>query len=95
MAQRRKGGGGRRRDSGPRGRGQGRRTPPPDATGAEAEYLLRSKEAGTILTFTLVDGESITGRIEYYDRHMIKIDREGGPNLFVRKSRIRYILESD
>ncbi len=41
----------------------------------------------------LLDGESIRGWIEYYDRDMVKINRTDGPNLFVRKSRIRYMYK--
>ena len=71
----------------------GRRTPPPEATGAEARYLLQVKEAATPVVVKLVDGETVRGVIEYYDRDMIKVNRDSGPNVFIRKSSIRYLYE--
>lgn len=41
----------------------------------------------------LVDDEEVRGVIEYYDRDMIKINRDPGPNVFIRKNRIRYIFK--
>lgn len=79
---------------GPRGRGPGRRPPPPESTGEEAEFLARTKDARTPVAVHLMDGEIVRGVIEYYDRDMIKINRErGGPNVFVRKRHIRYLHE--
>lgn len=96
MPHRGKGGAPRRGSSGVRGKtGYGRRTPPPESTGAEAEYLLGSKEAGTPMVVQLLDGETIRGVIEYFDRHMIKISRPEGPNLFIRKDQIRYLYEEE
>lgn len=71
----------------------GKRLPPPDATGAEAAYLAKNKEAKTTMVVQLLDGETVRGWIEYYDRDMIKINRDAGPNLFIRKSTIRYLYK--
>jgi host factor-I protein len=84
-----------RRGRGPR-RGppnEARRMPPPDSTGAEAAYLAKNKEARTPMVVSLMDGEIVRGWIEYYDRDMLKINRNGGPNLFIRKSNIRYMYK--
>ena len=78
------------RGGGDRGQ-QGRRMPPPDATGAEAHYLLKNKESRTPMVVHLIDGEIVRGVIEYYDRDMVKINRDQGPNLFIRKAIIRYM----
>jgi hypothetical protein len=89
-------GGRRRRSSGGRegARGSGgRRSAPPESTGAEANYLFKNKEARTPMVVRLTDGEEVRGVIEYYDRDMIKINRERGPNLFIRKARIRYLYK--
>jgi len=67
--------------------------PPPDHTGAEARYLLEHKERRTPMVVTLNDGEVVRGWIEYYDRDMVKINRNAGPNLFIRKIHIRYMHE--
>lgn len=67
--------------------------PPPDSTGAEAAYLAENKEARTPMVVNLMDGEIVRGWIEYYDRDMLKINRDGGPNLFIRKVNIRYMYK--
>ncbi|HTV07229.1 MAG TPA: RNA chaperone Hfq [Acidobacteriaceae bacterium] len=41
----------------------------------------------------LRDGESVTGWIEYFDDRMIRLTREGKPNLFIYKQQIRTIAE--
>ena len=68
-----------------------RHGPPPEFTGAEAAYLFRNKEARSPMVVRLADGEEVRGIIEYYDRDMVKINRTEGPNLFIRKSQIRYM----
>ena len=41
----------------------------------------------------LADGEMVRGWIEYYDKNMIRLTREDGPNLFIYKHEILYIAE--
>ena len=41
----------------------------------------------------LRDGETIDGWIEYFDDGMVRITREGHPNLFIYKQQIRTITE--
>ena len=41
----------------------------------------------------LADGEIVRGWIEYYDKNMIRLTREGAPNLFIFKHDIAYIAE--
>ena len=41
----------------------------------------------------LRDGESVSGWIEYFDERMIRLTREGRPNLFIYKEQIRTITE--
>ena len=45
------------------------------------------------VTVKLVDGEIVRGWIEYYDRNMIRLTREGAPNLFIFKHEVMYIAE--
>lgn len=42
----------------------------------------------------LRDGETVQGWIEYFDDRMIRLTREGKPNLFIYKQQIRTITES-
>ena len=41
----------------------------------------------------LMDGDVVRGWIEYYDRRMVRLTREGAPNLFIFKHEIAYIAE--
>jgi len=41
----------------------------------------------------LMDGSVVRGWIEYYDRRMVRLTREGSPNLFIFKHEIAYIAE--
>jgi len=42
----------------------------------------------------LIDGETVHGWIEYYDRNMLRLTREGQPNLFIFKHQIAYLEEN-
>jgi host factor-I protein len=69
------------------------KTPPPDDTHQEAAYLKALGEAQTPVSIKLMDGEIVRGWIEYYDRRMVRLTREGAPNLFIFKHEIAYIAE--
>jgi len=70
-----------------------RKSPPPEDTHEEAAYLKSLGDKQTPVTVQLVHGEAVRGWIEYYDQHMIRLTREGAPNLFIFKHEIRYIAE--
>lgn len=46
------------------------------------------------VTIKLRDGETVRGWIEYFDDGMLRLTREGKPNLFIYKHQIRTITES-
>ena len=69
-------------------------TPPPGETGQEVLYLRFLSEKQVPVTVKLRDGESVHGWIEYFDDRMIRLTREGKPNLFIYKNQIRTITES-
>ena len=69
------------------------KTPPPEETHEEAAYLKMLGEKQKPVRIKLVDGEIVKGWIEYYDRAMVRLTREGAPNLFIYKHDIRYIAE--
>lgn len=46
-----------------------------------------------IVNIKLRDGESVRGWIEYFDDSMLRLTREGQPNLFIYKNQIRTISE--
>jgi host factor-I protein len=68
--------------------------PPPGETGQEAQYLRFLSEKQVPVTVKLRDGEAVYGWIEYFDDRMIRLTREGKPNLFIYKHQIRTISES-
>ncbi len=69
------------------------KTPPPDETFEEAAYLKWLGEKQKPVSIKLMDGEIVRGWVEYYDRDMIRLTREGAPNLFIFKHDIIYIAE--
>ena len=75
-------------NSGKRGR-----TPPPEETFEEAAFLKALGEKQRMVSIKLMDGQTVRGWIEYYDKHMVRLTREGAPNLFIFKHEILYISE--
>ncbi len=69
------------------------RTPPPEDTHQEANYLMMLGEKQRPVRIKLMDGEVVRGWIEYYDRRMVRLTRDGAPNLFIFKHEIAYIAE--
>ena len=69
------------------------KTPPPGETGQEALYLRSLSDRQVIVQVKLRDGETVRGWIEYFDEGMLRLTREGKPNLFIYKHQIRTITE--
>jgi host factor-I protein len=69
------------------------KSPPPEGTGQEALYLKQLGDRQTVVTVKLSGGEVVRGWVEYYDANMIRLTREGQPNLFIYKHDIAYIAE--
>ncbi len=69
------------------------KTPPPGETGQEALYLRSLSDRQVIVQIKLRDGETVRGWIEYFDDAMLRLTREGHPNLFIYKHQIRTITE--
>jgi host factor-I protein len=69
------------------------KTPPPEETYEEAAYLKALGEKQKPVSVKLMDGEVMRGWVEYYDRNMIRLTREGAPNLFIFKHEIMWIAE--
>ncbi len=72
-----------------------RKPVPPDQTNAENFYYLKQMQAKTPMVVVLRDGEQVAGVIEWYDRHCIKLNREGHPNLMIYKSNIKYLHKAE
>jgi host factor-I protein len=69
------------------------RTPPPEDTFEEAAFLKMLGEKQRPVLLKLMDGQTVRGWIEYYDKNMVRLTREGAPNLFIFKHEIMYIAE--
>jgi host factor-I protein len=70
------------------------KAPPPGETGQEALYLRSLSERQINVSIKLRDGEIVRGWIEYFDDGMLRLTREGRPNLFIYKHQIRTITEA-
>lgn len=70
-----------------------KKSPPPESTNEEAAYLKRLAEKQSPITLKLINGETLRGFIEYYDRNMLRLTRQGKPNLFIFKHQIAYLTE--
>ena len=67
---------------------------PTGETGQEALYLKSLSERQVPVQIKLRDGEVVSGWIEYFDDMMLRLTREGRPNLFIYKSQIRTLTEN-
>lgn len=81
-----------RRDMGPRGLRKGA---PPEQTNAESFYYLKQMQARTPVVVLLVDGEELRGWIEWYDKDVIKLNRDHAPNLLIPKRSIKYLYKEE
>jgi sRNA-binding regulator protein Hfq len=68
---------------------------PPEQTNAEAFYYLKQMQARTPIVVRLLDGEEIRGWIEWYDKDVLKVNREGAPNLLIPKHAIKYLYKQE
>jgi sRNA-binding regulator protein Hfq len=68
---------------------------PPEQTNAEAYYYLKQMQSKTPIVVRLVDGEELRGWIEWYDKDVIKLNREHGPNLLIPKRSIKYLFKEE
>ena len=69
------------------------RSVPPGETSQEATYLKALGEKQAPVSIKLADGEVVSGWIEYYDQNMVRLTRDGQPNLFIFKHDIKYLQE--
>jgi len=66
----------------------------PEHTGAESEYLQSLVNSRTKVTVKLITGETLRGRIRYYDQDCFSIGLlTAGPRIFIRKTSVSYISE--
>jgi sRNA-binding regulator protein Hfq len=66
---------------------------PSDQTNAENFYYVKQMQNHTPMVLVLQDGETLHGKIEWYDRGCLKLSRDKAPNLLVYKHCIKYIYK--
>ncbi len=84
-----------RRDQGLPRSSSPRKAVPPEQTNAEAYYYLKQMQSRTPMVVRLLDGEELRGWIEWYDKDVIKLNRENAPNLLVPKHAIKYLFKEE
>ncbi len=75
-------------------RGVRRKQAPPEQTNAEEYYYLKQMANRTSMVVVLTNDEELRGWIEWYDRAMIKLNRNDGPSLLIPKHNIRYLFKA-
>jgi host factor-I protein len=65
----------------------------PETTHRESDYIDKLSKSKTQVVVKLIDGEEVRGWIEYYDKDIIRVTRSTEPNLFIYKSRVKYLYE--
>ena len=73
----------------------GRKRVPPSETNAEIFYYKKQMDAHTLMVMVLMDGEEVEGTIEWYDRHALKVNRRGAPNILLLKHNIKYMYKAE
>ena len=84
-----------RHSTGGPSRGPSRKSAPPEQTNAEAFYYLKQMQSKTPVVVRLMDGEELRGWIEWYDKDVIKLNRENAPNLLLTKAAIKYLYKEE
>jgi host factor-I protein len=70
-----------------------RKAHPSFDTFAENYYYLKQMNKKTPMAITLMDGETVEGYIEWYDRNCLKLNRDIAPNLLIFKNSIKYLYK--
>jgi host factor-I protein len=69
------------------------KTKAPDQTFEEVKYLRSLADKQTKVRIRLEGDAEVTGIIEFYDQNLIRLTRQGEPNLFLYKHDIKYLWE--
>ena len=69
------------------------KTKAPEQTFEEVKYLRHLIEHEILVRIRLSSNEEVVGVIEFFDVNFIRVTRQDGPNLFLFKHDIKYLLE--
>ena len=76
-----------------RSAGPPKKVAPTEQTNAENFYYQKQMQTKTPMVIVLRDGEEVHGIIEWYDKHCIKLNRNGAANLMIYKPAIKYMFK--
>src|SRR5262245_25113384 len=72
-----------------------KRPSPNDQTNAENFYYVKQMQNKTPMVIVLMDGETIHGVIDWYDKNSIKLNRSPEPSLLLLKHYIKYMYKEN
>ena len=72
-----------------------KRPAPNDQTNAENFYYVKQMQNKTPMVIVLMDGETIHGVIDWYDKNSIKLNRSPEPPLLLLKHYIKYMYKEN
>ena len=70
-------------------------TPANEQTNAENFYYVKQMQNRTPMVIVLMDGETLRGVIEWYDKNCIKLNRFSEPHLLLLKHQIKYMYKEN
>jgi host factor-I protein len=71
------------------------KTKAPEQTFEEVKYLRGLTDRRARVRIRLDGDSEVAGIIEFYDQNLIRLTREGEPNLFLYKHDIKYLWEEE
>jgi len=75
---------------------QPKRQPPAQRTLAYEYYLIKQIKERTPMNIKLVNGETVSGILTWYDQYAIKLEREPvEPNLVIQKQAVLYYYKKE
>ena len=75
---------------------QPKRQPPAQRTLAHEYYLIKQIKERTPMNIKLVNGETVSGILTWYDQYAIKLEREPAePNLVIQKQAVLYYYKKE
>ena len=72
-----------------------RRPSTSEQTNAENFYYVKQIQNKTPMVVVLMDGETVKGVIDWYDKNSIKVSRQAEPSLLVPKHYIKYMYKEN
>lgn len=79
----------------PAAQAQQKKALPAEATNAENFYYAKQIQMKTPMVVVLRDGEAVSGTLEWYDKHALRVARGAQPTVMIYKSNIKYMFKAE